>query len=100
MWERRLTGLAVAVVAVAAGAIPFAQSVINAQQDAADLPRLGETAAEYQARLSRTQTIARGGDAGTRVQGDPRGAKSSAGKAIAMFQPGMPEARGRHPAEE
>jgi len=94
MWERRLTGLVVAVVAVAAGAIPFAQSVINARQDADDLPRAGETAAEYQARLSRTQTIARGGDAGTPVQGDPRGAKSSAGKAIAMFQPGMPEARG------
>jgi branched-chain amino acid transport system substrate-binding protein len=40
--------------------------------------------------------IARGGDAGTRVQGEPRGAKSFAGKAIAMFQPGMPEARDPH----
>jgi hypothetical protein len=55
MWERRLTGLAIAVVAMAAAAIPLAQSVINAQQDADDLPRLGETAAEYQTRLSRTQ---------------------------------------------
>jgi hypothetical protein len=55
MWERRLTGLAIAILAIAAGAIPLAQSVINAQQDADDLPRLGETAADYQARLSRTQ---------------------------------------------
>jgi hypothetical protein len=90
MRGRRLTGLAIAVVAIAAGAMPLALSIINAQQDADDLPRLGETVAEYQARLSRTETIARGGDAGTRVQADPRGAKSSAGKAIAIFQPGMP----------
>jgi hypothetical protein len=55
MWGRRLTGISVAVVAIAAGAFPLAQSVINAQQDPDDLPRLGETAAEYQARLSRTQ---------------------------------------------
>src|SRR5262249_39034861 len=37
--------------------------------------------------------IALGGDPGTSVQGEPRGAKSSAGKTIAMFQPGNPEAR-------
>jgi hypothetical protein len=55
MWGRRLTGLAIAVVAIAAASIPIAQSVINAQQGPDDLPRLGETAAEYQARLSRTQ---------------------------------------------
>jgi hypothetical protein len=55
MWKRRSTGLAIAVVAIAAGAIPLAQSVINVQQDADDLPRLGETAAEYRTRLSRTQ---------------------------------------------
>jgi hypothetical protein len=53
MWKR-LTGLAIAVVAIAAGAIPLAQSVINMQQDADDLPRLGETATE-RTRLSRTQ---------------------------------------------
>jgi len=41
-------------------------------------------------------TIARGGDPGTRVQAEPRGAKSSVGKAIAMSQPGMPEARDPH----
>jgi hypothetical protein len=63
------------VVAIATGAIPLAQAVINVQQDADDLPRLGGTAAEYQARLLRTETIARAGDAGTRVQADPRGAE-------------------------
>jgi hypothetical protein len=73
------------------------RTVINAQQDADDLPRLGETAAEYQARLSRTETTARGGDAGTT---GPREAKSSAGKAIAMFQPGTPKAGTGHRAEE
>jgi hypothetical protein len=38
-------------------------------------------------------TIAQGGDPGTPVQSEPLGAKSSAGNAIAMFQPGMPEVR-------
>jgi septal ring factor EnvC (AmiA/AmiB activator) len=42
--------------AVAAVAIPLALSVINVQaQEADELPRLGETAAEYEARISRTQ---------------------------------------------
>lgn len=42
--------------AVAAVAIPLALSVINVQaQEADDLPRLGETAAEYEARILRTQ---------------------------------------------
>jgi hypothetical protein len=54
MWERRLTGFAIAVLAIAAGAFPLALSVINAQQDADDPPRLGETQAE-RTRLSRTQ---------------------------------------------
>lgn len=55
MWERHLTALAIAVVAIASVALPLAPSVINAQQTADDVPRLGETAAEYQARISKTQ---------------------------------------------
>ena len=51
MWERRLAALAVA--------IPLALSAINAQaqqaQEADDLPRLGETAAEYKVRVARTR---------------------------------------------
>ena len=46
------------------------------------------------------RTIARGGDPSTRVEGEPRGAKSSAGKAIAMFQPGMPGLGAGIPLEE
>jgi hypothetical protein len=42
-------------IAVAAVAIPLALSVINVQaQQADDLPRLGETAAQYNARISGT----------------------------------------------
>jgi hypothetical protein len=42
--------------AVVAVAISLPLSVINAQAQAAgDLPRLGETAAEYEARIARTQ---------------------------------------------
>jgi hypothetical protein len=44
-----------ALIAVAVVAIPLALSVIHAQaQEANDLPRLGETAAEYRARMART----------------------------------------------
>jgi hypothetical protein len=43
-------------IAVAAVAIPLALAVINAQaQEAADPPRLGETTAEYNARIARTR---------------------------------------------
>jgi hypothetical protein len=50
--KRDLIWIAVA----AAVAIPLALSVINVQaQEADDLPRLGETTAEYEARIARTQ---------------------------------------------
>jgi hypothetical protein len=43
-------------IAAVAVAIPLALSFVNAQaQEADDLPRLGETTAEYEARTARTQ---------------------------------------------